>query len=150
MDQSTSQAPATEPKAKKSKAPSSAEAISVKEHKARLPQDKRFLHAAASALHGWKEHEHDTGEPMQLTEGEYQSALECAAHRDPYTGKYEPSSSALAPIKAKRAERAREDQIARAKSAIFERTQAEQLQKARLEARNKAKAEAKASRKGGQ
>ncbi len=37
-----------------------------------------WQHEAASALHGWKDHEHDADEPMQLTRAAYLAALEAA------------------------------------------------------------------------
>lgn len=35
-------------------------------------------HMAAEALHGWKEHEHHTGAPMQLSADDYKAALHAA------------------------------------------------------------------------
>lgn len=37
------------------------------------------FHAAAEALHGWREHAHHAGKPIQLTRAEYEAALKAAA-----------------------------------------------------------------------
>ena len=34
--------------------------------------------AAAVAMHGWRQHRHHTGKPMQLTQGEYEQAVTSA------------------------------------------------------------------------
>jgi len=36
-------------------------------------------HAGAEALHGWKEHEHHTGKPIELSKAAYEGALKAAA-----------------------------------------------------------------------
>lgn len=37
------------------------------------------FHAAAEALHGWREHAHHTGKPIELTREDYEAALKAAA-----------------------------------------------------------------------
>lgn len=102
----------------------------VDQHKAKLPAKQKFLHAAASALHGWHEHEHHEGSPLELSADDYAAALEAAAHRDLETGRYVPHPAALcrhmadrkaAAAKARedkaRAEKARQNAIAEARKA---------------------------------
>lgn len=42
-------------------------------------EDYHPFHAAAEALHGWREHEHHEGAPIQLTADEYTAALKAAS-----------------------------------------------------------------------
>lgn len=42
-------------------------------------EDYHPFHAAAEALHGWREHEHHEGEPIRLTREEYEAALKAAS-----------------------------------------------------------------------
>lgn len=39
-------------------------------------------HACARQLHGWREHEHHEGAPIQLTEGAYLESLDAAQTAD--------------------------------------------------------------------
>lgn len=39
-----------------------------------------WKHAVAAVGHGWAQHAHHTGQPMQLTAAEYNAALEAAAN----------------------------------------------------------------------
>jgi hypothetical protein len=55
-----------------------------------------WQHNAASALHGWREHEHHAGKPIQLTGKAYRNALRAAAEPDA-TGNYAPCQAALSP-----------------------------------------------------
>jgi hypothetical protein len=41
-------------------------------------------HETAKILHGWDDHEHETGTPMQLTRGEYLAALKATHPEDEY------------------------------------------------------------------
>ena len=38
-----------------------------------------WQHAAAEALHGWKQHEHHEGKPIELSRGDYEAALVAAS-----------------------------------------------------------------------
>jgi hypothetical protein len=38
-----------------------------------------WQHEAASQLHGWKQHEHDAGEPFRLSREAYEAALKAAS-----------------------------------------------------------------------
>lgn len=49
------------------------------------------IHAAASALHGWAQHEHHAGEPIMLTASAYLDAVGAAADGAP------PAMAALSP-----------------------------------------------------
>jgi hypothetical protein len=53
-------------------------------------------HAAAAALHGWKNHEHHAGAPIQITRAAYESALAAASAPDA-TGRYVPHPAARSP-----------------------------------------------------
>lgn len=55
-----------------------------------------WQHNAASALHGWREHEHHAGAPIQLTGKAYRNALRAAAEPNA-TGNYVPHPAALSP-----------------------------------------------------
>ncbi len=128
-------------KAKKAEKQAPTGLAPVSEHKAALPKTKRFLHAAASALHGWHEFQHHNGEELKLTPEDYQKALDAAAYRDPERGRYVPHAPALSPSKFERVALATKERETAAKSAEFEATKREQLKKARLEARQKAMAQ---------
>lgn len=54
-------------------------------------------HAAAAAIHGWKDHAHHTGEAMRLSLEDYEAALQAAA--EPPEGKRHlvPHAAALSP-----------------------------------------------------
>ena len=52
-----------------------------------------WQHNCASALHGWREHEHHTGQPIQLTGKAYRNALRAVAEPDA-AGNYTPHSAA--------------------------------------------------------
>jgi hypothetical protein len=68
-------------------------------------------HNSAAILHGWKQHAHHEGSPIQLTRAEYLAALEATqiAHEvvPGATGEernaYRPHQAALSPHKSKRA-----------------------------------------------
>lgn len=57
--------------------------MSVDEHAAQLKPREMWRHAGASALHGWAEHAHHEGEPMQLSAEDYAAALEAAEQSNP-------------------------------------------------------------------
>jgi len=72
------------------------------------PHPKLHLHAAAAALHGWAHHAYHAGEPMRLTETDYDAALKAAsapvapsdramAGEPPLLPKYRPHPAALSP-----------------------------------------------------
>lgn len=42
------------------------------------PHAELWKHAAAEALHGWREHAHHEGKPMELSRADYEKALEAA------------------------------------------------------------------------
>lgn len=107
---------------------------SVNDHKAKLPPKQRFLHAAASALHGWHEHEHHEGSPLELSAEDYAAALEAAAHRDLETGRYVPHPAALCKHMADRraaALKAREDQAKARKARLNAIAEARKARKSR-------------------
>lgn len=65
----------------------------------RSPEEWRVLlgvrasrHACARQLHGWHEHEHHAGAPMQITEKAYREALDAAQTAD-----CKPSPNAVSP-----------------------------------------------------
>lgn len=51
-------------------------------HRDALITDARdaWKHACAAAAHGWQEHAHHEGAPMQLTAADYKAALEAAGN----------------------------------------------------------------------
>lgn len=55
-----------------------------------------WQHNAAAALHGWGDHAHHAGKPMQLTAKAYRNALRAAANPD-VKGNYVPEPAALSP-----------------------------------------------------
>jgi hypothetical protein len=76
-------------------------------------------HETAKLLHGWDDHEHELGEPIQLTRAEYLAALEATHPKDPVdkdgkpildektklpklAGNPVPHPAALSPYKGKR------------------------------------------------
>ena len=77
-------APAAE---KSSKAP-------VGAHAAKLEDAVAWKHAAASALHGWKEHAHHENRPMELSAEDYAAALK-AVEAPNAQGEYVPHPAAL-------------------------------------------------------
>lgn len=56
-----------------------------------------WQHEAASQLHGWKQHEHDAGEPLRMTRDDYEAALKAASEPVTRNGRtdYEPHRAAL-------------------------------------------------------
>ncbi|HMI91568.1 MAG TPA: hypothetical protein VK509_09410, partial [Polyangiales bacterium] len=58
-------------------APTPASKATVDVHMARLGGDL-WKHAAAAALHGWAEHAHHEGKPMELSADDYAAALKAA------------------------------------------------------------------------
>ena len=76
--------PATKPKGKAAPAKMTVDAWG----KLKFPPDKigkltrptfdRWKHGAAAALHGWRQHAHHAGAPMELSEPDYDAALEAA------------------------------------------------------------------------
>jgi len=56
-----------------------------------------WQHRAAAALHGWAEHAHHTGKPMQLTAEQYYAALVAASTTPARNGEYVPHFPALSP-----------------------------------------------------
>jgi hypothetical protein len=56
-----------------------------------------WRHAAAASLHGWSQHEHHAGKPIQLSDADYEAALEAASA--PKGVSYEPHKPALSPFK---------------------------------------------------
>jgi len=78
----------------------------VEDMGARLSKGDAWKHAAARALHGWAEHAHHTGAPMELSAEDYAAALEAACNPGK-SGSYEPHPAALSPHAAisKRAKR---------------------------------------------
>jgi hypothetical protein len=66
---------------------------------AQLPKQDAWKHAAAAALHGWAEHAHHTGKPMELSAEGYEAALK-AVEGPGKSGDYEPHPAALSPHSA--------------------------------------------------
>ena len=61
-----------------------------------MPHPQRWQQDAAAALHGWGDHEHHAGAPMQLTGVDYYQAL-VAASEPNKDGHYVPHFPALSP-----------------------------------------------------
>lgn len=62
------------------------------------PHRDGWKHDAASALHGWTLHEHQTGKPMRLSLDDYREALKAALRpvaKGESAGKYVPHGPAL-------------------------------------------------------
>lgn len=63
-------------------------------------------HASAVVLHGWAQHEHHEGKPIQLSEADYKAALLAAQAAHPVTkderDAYRPHVAALSQHKGKR------------------------------------------------
>lgn len=57
----------------------------------------KWQHAAAASVHGWDLHEHHEGGPIQLTEQEYQAALDAACPAKGLPKQHEPARSKHAP-----------------------------------------------------
>lgn len=62
--------------------------------------DYSWQHRAAAQLHGWLEHEHHEGKPVELSEHDYQAAL-FAASRTNESGDYTPHKPAMSKHAAK-------------------------------------------------
>lgn len=60
----------------------------------RQRNNTQAMHAGASALHGWREHEHHTGARMLLTRKDYCAALAAV-------DTFKPHQAALSPYKGK-------------------------------------------------
>ena len=67
-----------------------------------------WQHASAAVVHGWREHAHHAGAPMQLTREDYEAALRSASTAaltesgqpiDPKGDVYRPHPPALSPYK---------------------------------------------------
>lgn len=56
-----------------------------------------MYHAAAAALHGWREHEHHEGAPMQLSRADYLAAVDAAKAPPKGERSYRPHGPALSP-----------------------------------------------------
>jgi hypothetical protein len=84
VDEIAETAPAPAPKTK----------ASVAVHAAREPKPEAWKHAAASALHGWAEHAHHEGKPMEIASADYDAALKAIEAPGP-SGEYEPHKPAL-------------------------------------------------------
>jgi hypothetical protein len=56
--------------------------------------DYDWQHRAAAQLHGWIEHEHHEGKPLELSESDYCAALKAASNTNK-SGDYEPHVKAL-------------------------------------------------------
>lgn len=54
-------------------------------------------HEAASSLHGWAEHAHHVGKPLELTRRDYEAALEAAAKPRKGERRLRPHQPALSP-----------------------------------------------------
>jgi hypothetical protein len=59
-----------------------------------------WQHESASMLHGWAEHLHHTGKPIEISRADYLAALEAATKTDK-VGEYLPHQPALSPHKGK-------------------------------------------------
>lgn len=55
----------------------------------------RGAHGAAAAVHGWAQHEYNTGAPFECTRSDYEAALKAAATINK-AGTYEPHKAAQA------------------------------------------------------
>lgn len=58
-----------------------------------------WQHAAAAQLHGWAEHEHHEGKPIELTAAEYEAALKAAS--EPVTREIDENGKPGRPLSAK-------------------------------------------------
>lgn len=58
----------------------------------------RWAHAAASSLHGWREHKYHAGQSLELTRDDYDKAITAA---NDYRDKATPHAPALSPHKGK-------------------------------------------------
>jgi hypothetical protein len=56
-------------------------------------------HEVAKVLHGWDDHEHETGKPIELSESDYLAALKATM---PEKGNPQPHAGALSPYRGKR------------------------------------------------
>ena len=56
-----------------------------------------WQHACAAVMHGWREHEHQAGAPIQITEVDYLAALDAAAPKVGLPKRHGPAASPHAP-----------------------------------------------------
>lgn len=56
-----------------------------------------WQHACAAVMHGWREHEHQAGAPIQITEADYLAALDAAAPKVGHPKRHGPAASPHAP-----------------------------------------------------
>lgn len=62
-----------------------------------IVHDYAWQHRCAARLHGWDEHAHHAGKPIELTESDYDAALQAAS--EPKSGSYVPHPAALSQFK---------------------------------------------------
>lgn len=55
-----------------------------------------YLHSAAAVLHGWSEHQHHAGGPIEITEDAYRAAIKAVD-----VSPCKPAEAALSPHKGK-------------------------------------------------